>query len=398
MSSTSDYLVGPIIGEGSFGHVVYALHKATDREVAIKVMDQVSMKKRPVLVRAVWMERKLLQQLQESPWVVNLWASFYDSNSVYLVMELASYGDLEGWMTSLRMSVDLCMNGKEDRTVNQDPLGPYAPGLASQIIEAVESLHTQYGILHCDLKPANILLKDDSQAPKIGCRIRILLADFACAVELNDDRGREDQMEEGQFPPRGTCDYASPEILRGSPPSQLTVASDYWSVGCILYAMLHRGHSPFHDQDRSQAQIIHSILTHGIQQSFQSGNLQVEAPSRDEDSEGPMRFQKSAISGVETLHADNESDSLKGTVQMPFPLKRTSEWVSAMSAGLIQAYTADRVAVWQMNLCHRYVKGSYADCGLKDMKEPPTPAWRDKVKNASLLDGALGWTAFEATA
>ena len=39
MSSAAEYWVGPTIGEGAFGHVVYAIHKATERKVAIKVME-----------------------------------------------------------------------------------------------------------------------------------------------------------------------------------------------------------------------------------------------------------------------------------------------------------------------------------------------------------------------
>ena len=39
MPSAAEYWVGPTIGEGAFGHVVYAIHKATERKVAIKVME-----------------------------------------------------------------------------------------------------------------------------------------------------------------------------------------------------------------------------------------------------------------------------------------------------------------------------------------------------------------------
>lgn len=402
MSSTSEYLVGPKIGQGSFAHVVYGRHKATDREVAVKVMDQVSIKKRPVLLHAVWTERRLLQQLQDSPWVVNLYASFYDTISVYLVMELATCGDLEGFITTQGWLVHVHpMNRREQQTVDTDLFSCYTPCLASQIIEAVESLHTQYGILHCDLKPSNILLKEDSRASTNGCRLKILLADFACAVELSGENGREDLTEEEQSPPRGTCEYASPEIVRGSPPSQLTVASDYWSVGCILYAMLHRGNSPFHQQDWSEAQIIHSIISHGMKDTIPPSDMKVDDTSENEGSQRRMICPQSGISGVvQNSHAtsDEESEScfLDGTVPAKLPLNRPSDWVSPMSAGLIQADTADRMKAWRTNLCHRYMNGCETDCEKKGANELPVPSWRNDVNNANLLDGTLGWSAFEA--
>jgi serine/threonine protein kinase len=97
MSTASEYWVGPTIGEGSFAQVVYAQHKATGKRVAIKVVEQVFLKKHPPAMQGLLTERKLLKELsQQSPHVVNLWASFLDSQCVYLVMELAMGGDLAG--------------------------------------------------------------------------------------------------------------------------------------------------------------------------------------------------------------------------------------------------------------------------------------------------------------
>ena len=82
MATTKDYLVGVTIGEGSFGRVVHARHKATGNEVAIKVFDRHSIGKQPKLLQSIWTERRLLQEFQSSPYVVNLWGAFCDESCV----------------------------------------------------------------------------------------------------------------------------------------------------------------------------------------------------------------------------------------------------------------------------------------------------------------------------
>jgi serine/threonine protein kinase len=423
LPSTSDYMVGPSIGQGSFAHVVYARHKATNREVAVKVMDHATMRRRPALVGAVWTERKLLRRLRDSPWVVNLLASFYDSHCVYLVMDLATFGDLECFImtmtttttTQRRSGGDSCGNGSEQQeqpsVVTRDRLHSFVPSLASQIMEAVESLHTQHSILHCDLKPGNILLTEDPRASSAnvgGCGLRILLSDFASAVELRgDDCGccGQEEEEEGdevdepeqrrvQFLPRGTCDYASPEIVRGKPPSQLTVAADYWSVGCIFHAMLHNGVSPFHGEDGSEARVIHSIVTHRLNDGRSHGNWQLE---------GGVPEHQRATSGADYSSTECDSCSERDSnAPGHLPLLPTQVWVSSASLGLIQASPVDRVNAWRMTLCHRYKNGSSAskECcqNNNDMIEISSPAWRDRVEKSTLLDGKIGWTAFQAIA
>ena len=82
MATTKDYLVGVTIGEGSFGRVVHARHKASGNDVAIKVFDRHSISKQPRLLQSVWAERRLLHELQACPFVVNLWGAFCDESCV----------------------------------------------------------------------------------------------------------------------------------------------------------------------------------------------------------------------------------------------------------------------------------------------------------------------------
>eukprot|EP00536_Pseudo-nitzschia_multiseries_P005406 jgi/Psemu1/190515/e_gw1.101.140.1 len=238
MSSAADYWVGPTIGEGAFGHVVYAVHKTTKKKVAIKVMEA------PTMTRAargrnhnqqqireqtamILNERRILSlpALKSSKWIVNLWAAFCNGNHqsassqyLYFVMELATGGDLQG----------LIQQAMSSHSARESWWRDSIPHYASQLIRAADFLHSR-GILHCDLKPENVLVDASNGDLK--------LADFGCALDTK-------QPQPSSSFPRGTARYSAPEIVRATAPSALTPAVDYWSVGCILHAMVH-GTSPF---------------------------------------------------------------------------------------------------------------------------------------------------------
>jgi hypothetical protein len=104
-----------------------------------------------------------------------------------------------------------------------DADGPLEPAtavrVAREVSEALAAAHRQ-GIVHRDVKPANILLDPDR-----GAR----LADFGIARAL-DDRGVT--MTGNVI---GTLRYMPPEAMAGEPP---TPASDVWGIGAVLYEML----------------------------------------------------------------------------------------------------------------------------------------------------------------
>lgn len=93
--------------------------------------------------------------------------------------------------------------------------------IITQTAEGLEHAHA-HGIIHCDIKPANLMLTKG--------QVKIL--DFGLArLETEDHDG-------GQI---GTLEYMSPEAARGQ---KLSVTSDLWSLGVVFYELL-TGHSPF---------------------------------------------------------------------------------------------------------------------------------------------------------
>ncbi|WP_234429173.1 serine/threonine-protein kinase, partial [Streptomyces sp. AV19] len=110
-----------------------------------------------------------------------------------------------------------------------DAEGPMAPARAARIgaevLAALRAAHA-VGVLHRDVKPANILLGNDG---------RVVLGDFGIALI----EGTSALTATGQL--MGSPEFLAPERALGRPPGP---ASDLWSLGVTLYAAAE-GHSPF---------------------------------------------------------------------------------------------------------------------------------------------------------
>lgn len=98
--------------------------------------------------------------------------------------------------------------------------------IAFDVCQALEAAHTQ-GIVHRDVKPANIMVDDE--------RHRVWLADFGLARAADDPQ----QVQKGLI--AGTPSYMAPEQASTE---SVDYRADLFSLGCVVYAML-TGNSPF---------------------------------------------------------------------------------------------------------------------------------------------------------
>jgi serine/threonine-protein kinase len=96
----------------------------------------------------------------------------------------------------------------------------------AQIADALDFIHKR-GIVHCDVKPTNILVSQDFS--------RAVLIDFGVALAVAETVGWHATRIEASLP------YAAPELLRGRPPSALT---DQYALACTAVELVI-GKPPF---------------------------------------------------------------------------------------------------------------------------------------------------------
>jgi serine/threonine protein kinase len=107
---------------------------------------------------------------------------------------------------------------------------PVVAALGLQLLAALTAVHDA-GVVHCDVKPANLLLGADG---------RLVLADFGIAE--TEDSGHP-ARENGDIV--GSPAYIAPEVVRGETPRP---PADLWSLGATLYAAVE-GRPPFEAAD-----------------------------------------------------------------------------------------------------------------------------------------------------
>src|ERR1051326_4255243 len=132
----------------------------------------------------------------------------------YLVYQYVPGGDLGEWL--------------EKRRVWPNPRE--AARLVAKIARGVHAAHVA-GIVHCDLKPGNVLM---SQAPPGG---EPLVADFGIAVRAGERV--EEILGGGERRPVGNLAFISPEQFRMEAGS-LSVPSDVYALGGLLYYLVTR--------------------------------------------------------------------------------------------------------------------------------------------------------------
>ncbi len=148
--------------------------------------------------------------------------------------------------------------------------------LFRQVCSAVYHVHSNL-MVHRDLKPSNILVTADGQ-PK--------LLDFGIAKLINPEMSLFTGSPTAPELRVMTPEYASPEQVRGNP---ITVASDIYSLGVILYELL-TGHRPYRIRSRVRAEIERVIC-----------NVDPDRPS-------------TAASRVEVIEADEHESGVSTTI------------------------------------------------------------------------------------
>ena len=241
-----------VLGEGAYGSVHPARHFATGEKVALK-----KMRKRYTDTSSFRTETDALLRIYDNgghPNVAGLRDMYEDYSHFYLVMDLVNGGELFEHLIQY---------------------GAYSEADAARLVQEVASalafLHG-VGVVHCDLKPENLLLCSKKKSDGT-----IKLIDFGCALVSHDnyeddifigDDDEEDWLDPtapgsgsskskskvmsgsgshtisvsgGKIPSTGTTAYWAPERFQHDANGNKIMpdsACDCWSLGVILYIMV----------------------------------------------------------------------------------------------------------------------------------------------------------------
>lgn len=213
------YEVERVIGRGGMGVVFRAYDSDLHRVVALKVLAK-------HLSTSAAARRRFAREAQAAaailhPNVLPIYNVEAGAATPFLVMQYVSGKSLQA------------------RVEHAGPLDVAdVLRIGKQTAEALAAAHDQ-GLIHRDVKPANILLEDETD--------RTILGDFGLARTSDDASLTRSGIV------TGTPHYMSPEQAKGEP---VTVSSDLFSLGSVLYFML-AGYPPFRAE--SAMSVLHCV-------------------------------------------------------------------------------------------------------------------------------------------
>ena len=219
-SNKGPYILGEKLGEGAFAKVRLATQIHIKEKCAVKILEKKLLESSRDIQR-LKKEIKILKKLRHKN-IVQLYDIMESKHNLYFVMEYCKNGELFDYIVSKKRlkETEACC-------------------FFQQIINGVEYLHNQ-GIIHRDLKPENLLLDDKNH---------IKISDFGLSTFFSKNNYLQTAC--------GTPSYAPPEMLEGH--EYNGEATDVWSCGIILYAMLC-GTLPY--SESTEEIIVKKIKTH----------------------------------------------------------------------------------------------------------------------------------------
>ncbi|MBI4956732.1 MAG: protein kinase [Myxococcales bacterium] len=229
------------LGRGGFGTVFAARDLRHDARVAVKILRRPD----PAALARFKRELRSLATIAH-PNVVELYELVHDAGRYALAMELVPGVDLRTHLRGGGAASAVTIQAGTALDVRALPRTP--PGtrderevLAAlgQLVDGIEALH-EGGVLHCDLKPSNVLVAPDG---------RVVIVDFGLVTTTG---GVDDAWSARRV---GTPGYMAPEVAEGLRPTE---ATDWYAFGAVLFE-LWSGQLPF---EGTAAGILEAVRRH----------------------------------------------------------------------------------------------------------------------------------------
>ena len=207
------YRIESLIGRGGMSVVYLAHHEGLERKAALKLLA-------PELAENEAFRQRFIRESRiaaglDHPNVIPVFDAGEADGSLFIAMRYVRGSDLRSLLAE------------------HGPLDPTdVVRTMDQLGAALDAAH-QEGLVHRDVKPANVLLSPATPPARIG---HLYLADFGLTKKSFSGSA---MTKSGQFV--GTIDYVAPEQIRSEPVDGRT---DVYSLGCVLYECL-TGEPPF---------------------------------------------------------------------------------------------------------------------------------------------------------
>jgi len=208
------YEVGRVLGHGASGKVYAVTHKMTRKVYACKVVRKNSSIND---AQSMSTEIEIMKRIRHRN-IVSMYELYETPKCLWIILELVDGGDLHSYLAS---------------TPNYNEV--LAAKQFKQILQGLHYLHS-LGVVHRDLKLANILLKEGG-----GSNSDLKIADFGLSALVRLDEDGYDAAESSKrknfrklTDMWGTKEYFAPEVIEMGYGPQ----ADVWALGCVLYEML----------------------------------------------------------------------------------------------------------------------------------------------------------------
>ncbi len=211
------YDIERVLGEGAMAKVYLATQRSLERKVALKVMSA-ALAADPSFCERFLREGKMQAKLS-NPFTVGIFDIGNVGNLYYMAMEYLPNG-------TLKERIRAGLSAEE------------GIGYLRQVAQALGYAHSK-GLVHRDVKPANILFRADGTA---------VLSDFGIAKSLED----RTQFTQAGFSV-GTPSYMSPEQARGL---DIDGRADLYALGVVFYEIL-TGKLPYSGTDSLSTALAH---------------------------------------------------------------------------------------------------------------------------------------------
>lgn len=206
------YLLKRLVGRGEFSELWLARDIKNTRDIALKFLPKALLQ--DVNLMEFFQEEVRRETLLKHPHIVLTYELARDYDSAVIAMEF-----VDGWSLAT-LKVD-----KPDRRYDVREIEPWVRDLCDALVYA----HSEFGIIHGDLKPSNLLLSS---------REGIKVSDFGFAAQIRNESSKRGIIKSGY----GGIGFLSPQQVMGEAPVK---ADDIYSLGATIFDLL-TGTPPFY--------------------------------------------------------------------------------------------------------------------------------------------------------